>query len=384
MMEVISLFGVRDTRDELGLGSVRDGLANLFFPGTTTLQTRARYFLFVPWLYRYFEERQVPSHKIDERLRRDEIRLIEALKAAGEDGIIGEISGASLQRFPSSIYWNGLAQWGIRRYPGSQNQYHRWLDHFYVRQKSRLLPEVGESIEAGPEANWDPNHPDPPPPFPQEGSLDLTQKEAEYLRERLLISCPNSLLATIVDRCRPAVDVSFVWQHPELAMFSEKQQAWISHARNFSEATYGAILLYNLMLAEISRSEALGAEHQESLSMWWEALHSSAGSLTRWDRAAFWKLVQGAKEIPVRTQHFANRWLDLVISTEDVTDLVQNPEARGLIRDREVWLKRGRSRFESRRHLEMWSGRAGLAQLDYRWRIARRITDDILHGLGRS
>jgi hypothetical protein len=234
MVEVISRFGVRDTRDELGLGSVRDALANLFFPGTSTLQTRARYFLFVPWIYRTFEERQVPSNRVEGRLKRDEIRLIEALKAAEEDGIIGEISGASLQRFPSSIYWNGLAQWGIRRYPGSQSQYHRWLDHYYVRQKSRLWPEDGESIAAGYEANWDPNLPAKPEEFPQEAGFSLTRGEAEYLHERLLVSCPDSLLATLVDRCRPAGDVEFVWQHPELALFPEEQRAWLTHARNFS------------------------------------------------------------------------------------------------------------------------------------------------------
>ena len=48
MLDVVSLFGESDTRDELGIGVVRDAFANLFFPGTSTLQTRARYFLFVP------------------------------------------------------------------------------------------------------------------------------------------------------------------------------------------------------------------------------------------------------------------------------------------------------------------------------------------------
>ena len=41
MTEVISRFGERDTRDWLGLGSVRDVFANLFFPGASTLQARA-------------------------------------------------------------------------------------------------------------------------------------------------------------------------------------------------------------------------------------------------------------------------------------------------------------------------------------------------------
>lgn len=42
MAEVIDLFREHDTRDELGLGVICDALADLLFPGTSTLQTRAR------------------------------------------------------------------------------------------------------------------------------------------------------------------------------------------------------------------------------------------------------------------------------------------------------------------------------------------------------
>ena len=68
MIEIVSLFKDRDTRDELGLGSIRNAFADLFLPGTSTLQTRARYFFFVPWIYLYFEERRVPSRRIAPRL----------------------------------------------------------------------------------------------------------------------------------------------------------------------------------------------------------------------------------------------------------------------------------------------------------------------------
>ena len=36
----------------LGLGRIRDALSDTLFPGTSVLLTRARYFLFVPWLFR--------------------------------------------------------------------------------------------------------------------------------------------------------------------------------------------------------------------------------------------------------------------------------------------------------------------------------------------
>jgi len=49
---LIDLFKQPEARDELGLGTIRDGLADLLFPGTSTIQTRIRYMLFVPWIYR--------------------------------------------------------------------------------------------------------------------------------------------------------------------------------------------------------------------------------------------------------------------------------------------------------------------------------------------
>ena len=63
-LDVISLFRERDTRDELGIGVIRDAFADLLFPGTSTIQTRARYFLFIPWVYQRLERKRVRSVEI--------------------------------------------------------------------------------------------------------------------------------------------------------------------------------------------------------------------------------------------------------------------------------------------------------------------------------
>lgn len=49
MREIVKLFTDRDSRDELGLGQVRDAISDGLFPGTSVLLTRARYLLLVPW-----------------------------------------------------------------------------------------------------------------------------------------------------------------------------------------------------------------------------------------------------------------------------------------------------------------------------------------------
>jgi hypothetical protein len=40
MLDTIELFGERTTRDELGLGGIRDAFTDQLFPGTSTIQTR--------------------------------------------------------------------------------------------------------------------------------------------------------------------------------------------------------------------------------------------------------------------------------------------------------------------------------------------------------
>src|SRR5262245_14297704 len=122
MQEIIELFREHDTVDELGIGSIRDAFSNLLFPGTSVLHTRARYFLFIPWIYLELERQKVPSVQIAARARRDEIRLISALiegeQGEGE-GVIGVAARDRLKQLPSYAYWNGLEIHGIRRYHGS-------------------------------------------------------------------------------------------------------------------------------------------------------------------------------------------------------------------------------------------------------------------------
>jgi hypothetical protein len=51
----------RDARDELGLGTIRDTLSDLLFPGTSTVQQRVRYFLFVQWCCEIAARRPAPT-----------------------------------------------------------------------------------------------------------------------------------------------------------------------------------------------------------------------------------------------------------------------------------------------------------------------------------
>src|ERR1700688_994640 len=101
MLDVVDLFREHDTRDELGIGSVRDTFADLFFPGTSTIMTRARYFLLVAWTYQRLERQRIGTTQIVERARRAEISLVDVVEQSDDsDGNIGKVARTALKRLP--------------------------------------------------------------------------------------------------------------------------------------------------------------------------------------------------------------------------------------------------------------------------------------------
>lgn len=170
MREVIDLFREKGTLDELGLGSVRDAFGELLFPGLSTVQTRARYFFFIPWVYLRMEREKTPSSKAATRARYLQTQIIYALERGGAndgDGIIGWEARERLDRLPSYVYWSGLKTYGIRLFSGSIADYHRSLDGFHRRLRDQLVADGNEPYERIP-ANWDPELPTPPEGFWEE------------------------------------------------------------------------------------------------------------------------------------------------------------------------------------------------------------------------
>ena len=178
MAEVINLFREQDTRDELGLGVIRDALADLMFPGTSTIQTRARYFLFIPSIYRWPGGKGLARSEVARRARAEEISLIKALEAGDEsDGVIGIEKQVELQRLASSIYWAGLGVWRIRRFKGSQEEF---TEHG-SRSCGDIGPLVNDDREPLDNSNiftWDPDLPKPPSDFLRTTEFALNKNEA--------------------------------------------------------------------------------------------------------------------------------------------------------------------------------------------------------------
>ena len=260
MLEAIELFRERDTVDELGLGSVRDAFSDLLFPGTSVLHTRARYLLFIPWIYVDLERKTIGSAQIAAAARRAEVALIGALSRGGADerGIIGIQAGERLQRLPSSAYWQGLNRLGIRNFAGSQDRYHRSLDAYYAERRrywdlrKSVQGDDGELGERQP-SNWHRALPDPPDGLLDAASFALTAQDADYLRDRILLEAPGTLFAELVEHSDvPVMVIARPWQHPACASLDPQLQERVEFARHFSDLMYGAQLLYGCLVADLN------------------------------------------------------------------------------------------------------------------------------------
>lgn len=383
-LDVIDLFREKGTVDELGLGTVRDAIADLLFPGTSTIMTRARYYLFIPWIYRRHEAKKTPSNEIANSARKDEIALIEALAKTGDTrGVIGIEARANLKRMPSTIYWQGLGQLGIRRYPGALEGYHRALDAFYKNGGSIVRGDDGHAVVGGRLGNWDPALPSAPVGFPSSATLRLEKAEAEYLRERIIQSAPASLFAFLADRSVDAAKITFPWEHPLLLQMTATNRSELEHARNFSETMHGAALLYNLMLAEKKQDQARVQGYTDQFAEWAEALLARMAELEAWSQSGFWALVRatGAR-IGSATPAFIDAWLEQAIS-KNPGALSSQKSVRQLITQRERTLKGSLARLDNIRALDLWGGASSSNQLDYRWnRPVKAMLADLRSALG--
>jgi Family of unknown function (DUF6361) len=384
MTEVIDVFGEHETRDEFGIGTIRDALSDLFFPGTNTMQTRAKYFLFVPWIYTALEKKGVRSSDVAARARQDEVALIRALMESGlSDGVIGRYSQERLQRLPSNIYWLGLGLWAIRRWPGGQTDYHQSLDAFYARLGMTVRNDDEEAVD-GARRNWD-TLPSTPAGFPTGATFDLSADEALYLRDKIVLHCRDSLLAWLVlngTSWEPS-ETRYAWEHPQLGEFPPATQTHLEQARSLSLAMHGAALIYNLHLARLTKNEELANEYAGAVERWSELIDAELRpSLDLWKLPELWHLVTGINpRVSPQARRFVERWVRHIETTQPASGLADSSEVLRLLRTREVALKGRRARLSHEDARQGWSEHAGIGRLEYRWPVAQQIALDILSGL---
>lgn len=391
--EMLQLFSDKDTVDDLGIGTIRDAISNALFPGTSVIQTRARYFLFVPWLFRRAEQRH--PQQLVAKATDMERNLIGALKAGGDhNGLIGVDAGPNVRTLPSAIFWGGLIRYGIFMAPSlSIRQYGRHIARGVAT--SDVEDEIGDRAPSF----WQRDIPDPPGDLFkfQEANFDLTGDEASWLCERIITSNragdSTSLLTAYVRDLQSGAQLDLadnVWDADLPADTPAPMSELVHHAERFSCAAHGAALLYNLLLAEERARTELEPRAGTSPDEYRDRLHQWTANATR-VRLAQWAssisdfrdcIIDTGVRIPTQALRFLNSWAAILAS--DAAHIASSDEARTLVRGRELEHKRGQARLANKKRLADWGGDAGTTPLSYRWGQVQRMLGDVADGLSRS
>ncbi|MDN4477307.1 DUF6361 family protein [Demequina sp. SYSU T00039] len=366
MLEVVDLFREQGTIDELGIGSIRDTLANAMFPGTSTLHTRLRYVLFLPWLMRDASHKRNPN-EMGAEFRNMQYRLTESLLAGGEnEGVMGNVARRNLKRLPGDVYWSALRSWGLVD-ATSPDAYYRRLADFRALKQRTAEPDDVDAFTALATDGIDPDLPPPAPDLLRRADFALTPHEEEYLKDRIATRTRGTLLAWLVinqpTNASGADAANFPWEIANRDELPEDLGTTVEHARRFSEIVQGAALVYNLALARRAGRDEVADRHAESLALWQDT--SAPDDARSWDRADWWALItRHNPQLRSTTRDFIERWIELAGSG---AELLTSDQAARLVENRERQIKGARARFVNQAALDRWSGSSGLGRLDFRW-----------------
>lgn len=378
MRELAALFTMRDSRDELGLGLLRDSIADALFPGTSTLHTRARYLLFVPWCFQH-----AARAKPDQRWRRldeTERSIITPLRSSADsDGLLGERAGAALKNLPSSVYWTMLQRYGILSQPTTRGE------ALAASAPTRLIDDDGQTTVS---TIW--SAPPMPPGFPAEipDGFSLSHDEAAWLRDRVLEHAHGTLFAHLVQH-RPDADSTAPWTDHAARTAPERAAGLLRQAEEFSTVMHGAQLLYNLLLAADALRFGVGdgdlvTHYRDRLDTWSQELTPAA---REWRLADLLDALRSehdaAPAIAPSTRDFIVRW-SARVRDGDPRMLLDDEAAHTLVRQRERIAKGAKARLNNPRRLATWGGASGSARLTFRWATVRGMLDDIHEGLQRA
>ncbi|WP_437986656.1 DUF6361 family protein [Sorangium sp. So ce117] len=213
--------------DEMGVGAIHTGYADLFFPGTSVLHTRARYLLFVPWIYLGLAAHpRARAERVRELKEKAELWLTGCLRAhaqENDDGIIGgRVYPEPPAQPPDFAYWSALREYRLYDGVPRAQLLARWDRARVMLRKDVHTRE--DRVDQQPLGLFD--VPSLPEWWMQEDadvSFQLESHEAEFLRERLAQRRPPCLLgvaaALLGKRVRPTART--LWGDPFMRRAAE-------------------------------------------------------------------------------------------------------------------------------------------------------------------
>lgn len=382
VMSVLHMLSEPQAVDELGVGQIRDRFADILFPGTSTVQTRAKYFLIVPYLLMELEkEKNLTPKKMMDKLNEQELSLIPILNKEHSEGVIGKLSGKKLKRKPSSIYWNGIRTFELFKYDKiSLGEYIKAVCS--LKNKNEKMDKLGnENLEEGasrddtdalngeivsdffrcipPRKEWIENI-----------DIELTLEEAEYLKSKIIKSknSKDTLLSYLLkegkDKVEDINDFDVIGELFDLPT-GIKEDYYM--ARDFSDFIYGANIRYNYILSK---------ENNEDIEDEWIKWYESDFVKYKFKHFDIYAVI---KRLDIRSGSvvsFLNQWKEKLLNgnLEEIDKLI-------ISREEEI---KGKQRAKLTNPKLAFYGDNNMirgSKLEYRFTPGRRLIVDIFRGI---
>ena len=283
VLNVLDLLEEKRTLDGLGISIIRDFYSNFFFPGTSTIQTRAKYFFIIPYIFRDFElSYDTDEEKLEDDFENAERKCAENLleNSPGESGIIGKRAidnGEWVQRSPADIYWSGLRKYGfidenvifpndgVNPYDSKRCTIGDCIQ--FICNQNELRKEIAgndESLDSSYpinlfdlstyEEHWMDNI-----------DINLTVDEGQILKNQIISNCENSLFSVILNEnlyeeminsdCKYFKDLELIiLKYPD--KFSDELKEKYFDALAFSKFILDLRVIYNVMVSDEENDEA--------------------------------------------------------------------------------------------------------------------------------
>jgi hypothetical protein len=381
---VIDMLSEGGTVDELGIGSVRDAIADWLFPGVSTIQTRPKYFIilvdiFLTYLKSYQQKQKLPS--LVDYLRSEENRVMRILAKNYEyvegNGVIGitvarEPNG-EVARKPSSIYWNGLRIHNIIDTELSLGEYLKQNDLAKIEfdrsnakdgSDDAILLEEHFSIKANLFSCIN-----------DDMTMELSRSEADFLKDKYIdiksdVKRKSNLLGQLFtdERIQIINNLNTFNEMAEALMTDEdlmpETKNILKIAVIFNFLMHGAHIRYNIKLHEKAGNMSFEEEWQE----WIEQFNKQREDILALDFDFVFTEISPRTD--TNTQSFMRRWQSGVLK-----DNIDIEELDRLIFNQEVSKKGNKAKLASKSdEFDAW---VGIRDLQYRYDIVKNIVKDI-------
>lgn len=387
---VLDLLRPEGMVDELGMGTIRDALANQLFPGISTIQTRAKYFFIIPYiLYDYQSTKpaqrrgKTPSRFLEDKEYDVMWQLAEKYNYVEGNGVIGisKRKPNKIVRRPSAIYWNGLYTYQFINTQGLAAEI--FLKQSVNPSMETLLSSVQQGddstgddadaehenvfkIRISPKLNWNENL-----------TLELQKEEAEFFQDRIISIAKNKLIAELLQNDKLwqiFIKAENFMQFAKAAItlpIAGNLKAMLILAHDFSELMYGAHLTYNCSL----HHKVFNSNHFDE--EWNEWLNDIQDNILDYENFNPDVLFSYAITTRGTTAQFVKDWWKL---TQNNFPDVKKRDI--LIEQQEAMVKGGKARLRWKKTDDVKENNwLGLTHFDYRFFQARTILKDIRTGL---